>query len=91
MRTPAHRRTGYGDLKKTLFEHYWNHFAAARAAAPSSSPTAITSTRCCATAPNVPRVASKVLERARVACGWGIESRCGPMPDARSGATFYAA
>src|SRR6185295_16123484 len=22
---------GYGDLKKGLFEHYWNHFAAARA------------------------------------------------------------
>ncbi len=22
---------GYGDLKKSLFEHYWNHFAAARA------------------------------------------------------------
>jgi len=22
---------GYGDLKKTLFEHYWNYFAAARA------------------------------------------------------------
>ena len=22
---------GYGDLKKTLFEHYWEHFAAARA------------------------------------------------------------
>lgn len=22
---------GYGDLKKQLFEHYWNHFAAARA------------------------------------------------------------
>jgi tryptophanyl-tRNA synthetase len=22
---------GYGDLKKTLFEHYWNHFAPARA------------------------------------------------------------
>ena len=22
---------GYGDLKKTLFEHYWNHFTAARA------------------------------------------------------------
>src|SRR2546429_3468506 len=22
---------GYGDLKKVLFEHYWNHFAAARA------------------------------------------------------------
>jgi tryptophanyl-tRNA synthetase len=22
---------GYGDLKKTLFEHYWDHFAAARA------------------------------------------------------------
>ena len=22
---------GYGDLKKALFEHYWNHFAAARA------------------------------------------------------------
>ena len=21
---------GYGDLKKGLFEHYWNHFAAAR-------------------------------------------------------------
>jgi tryptophanyl-tRNA synthetase len=21
---------GYGDLKKALFEHYWNHFAAAR-------------------------------------------------------------
>jgi tryptophanyl-tRNA synthetase len=22
---------GYGDLKKGLFEHYWNYFAAARA------------------------------------------------------------
>jgi tryptophanyl-tRNA synthetase len=22
---------GYGDLKKALFENYWNHFAAARA------------------------------------------------------------
>src|SRR5262249_22402538 len=22
---------GYGDLKKALFEHYWNHFATARA------------------------------------------------------------
>jgi tryptophanyl-tRNA synthetase len=22
---------GYGDLKKALFEHYWNHFAEARA------------------------------------------------------------
>jgi tryptophanyl-tRNA synthetase len=22
---------GYGDLKKVLFEHYWNYFAAARA------------------------------------------------------------
>jgi len=22
---------GYGDLKKALFEHYWNYFAAARA------------------------------------------------------------
>ena len=21
---------GYGDLKKALFEHYWNHFAEAR-------------------------------------------------------------
>jgi tryptophanyl-tRNA synthetase len=21
---------GYGDLKKALFEHYWNYFAAAR-------------------------------------------------------------
>ena len=29
----AGRRLGYGDLKKALFEHYWNYFAAARAKA----------------------------------------------------------
>jgi tryptophanyl-tRNA synthetase len=29
--SPARRGLGYGDLKKALFEHYWNFFAAARA------------------------------------------------------------
>jgi tryptophanyl-tRNA synthetase len=39
---------GYGDLKKALFEHYWNHFAAARARSWWRTPTM--STRCCARA-----------------------------------------
>jgi len=30
-RSFARRRIGYGDLKKALFEHYWNYFAASRA------------------------------------------------------------
>ncbi len=61
---------GYGDLKKALFEHYWNYFAAAR-------------TRRAELAANVDfvekvlrdsalkagGVAAKVLQRARLACG----------------------
>jgi tryptophanyl-tRNA synthetase len=61
---------GYGDLKKALFEHYWNYFAAARArraefAANLDHVAAVLrdgSRRAHA-------VASVVLKRARTACG----------------------
>ena len=32
---------GYGDLKKALFEHYWNHFAPARARRAGSVTSAV--------------------------------------------------
>ncbi len=61
---------GYGDLKKALFEHYWNHFAAARArraelAANLDHVQAILRTG----AERARAVASVVLQRARKASG----------------------
>ena len=61
---------GYGDLKKALFEHYWNHFAAARArraelAADPGHVTRVLSDG----ADRARAVAGGVLQRARRACG----------------------
>jgi tryptophanyl-tRNA synthetase len=61
---------GYGDLKKALFEHYWNHFAPyrARRAELAANPDYVDqvlrdgAVRARATA-------SAVLRRARQACG----------------------
>jgi len=61
---------GYGDLKKTLFEHYWNHFSAARArrtelaASPDYVETVLREGAARARA-----VAQVVLQRARRAAG----------------------
>jgi tryptophanyl-tRNA synthetase len=61
---------GYGDLKKLLFETYWDYFAAARArraelaADPGSVNSVLTSGAAKARA-----VARKVLDRARIASG----------------------
>jgi tryptophanyl-tRNA synthetase len=61
---------GYGDLKKALFEHYWNYFAAARArrtelAANMDHVHAVLREG----ADRARAVASKVLQRARKGCG----------------------
>ncbi len=61
---------GYGDLKKALFEHYWNYFAAARArraelAANLDHVHAVLRDG----AQRARVVAGPVLRRARVACG----------------------
>ncbi|MDO8541465.1 MAG: tryptophan--tRNA ligase [Opitutaceae bacterium] len=61
---------GYGDLKKALFEHYWHHFAAARArraelAAHFDHVEGILREG----AERARAVASAVLTRARKACG----------------------
>jgi tryptophanyl-tRNA synthetase len=61
---------GYGDLKKTLFEHCWNHFAAARArraelAANRDHVEQVLRDG----AARARAVAAKVLARARQACG----------------------
>lgn len=61
---------GYGDLKKALFEHYWQHFAAARAkraelAANQDHVRQILRTG----AEKARAVATKVLERAKSASG----------------------
>src|SRR4029077_20855930 len=61
---------GYGDLKKALFEHYWNYFAAARAkraelAADSSYVDSVLADG----AARARGVAQKVLKRAKTACG----------------------
>jgi tryptophanyl-tRNA synthetase len=61
---------GYGDLKKALFEHYWNYFAAARArraelAANMDHVEAVLR----AGAERARAVASVVIERARKASG----------------------
>jgi len=61
---------GYGDLKKALFEHYWDYFAAARtrraelAANPDFVEKVLRDS-----ALKAGGVAGKVLQRARQACG----------------------
>ena len=45
---------GYGDLKKALFEHYWNYFAPMRQSGPNWRPTWTTFSRLLKTAPAVP-------------------------------------
>ena len=61
---------GYGDLKKALFEHYWNYFASARsrraelAANPDFVEKVLRDS-----ADKARAVAAKVLHRARLACG----------------------
>ncbi len=61
---------GYGDLKKALFENYWNYFAAARArraelAANLDHVNGVLAEG----AVRARALAQKVLKRARVACG----------------------
>ena len=63
---------GYGDLKKVLFEHYWNFFAAARArrAELTADPGHVERVLRDG-AERARAVASRVLARARKACGLG--------------------
>jgi tryptophanyl-tRNA synthetase len=61
---------GYGDLKKALFEHYWNHFAPARAkraelAANLDHVNQVLKDG----ALKAQALARKVLDRAKLACG----------------------
>ena len=61
---------GYGDLKKALFEHYWNYFAAARAkrAELAANPDYVEKVLR-DSANQAGAVGRKVLGRARAACG----------------------
>ncbi|MGA2177684.1 MAG: tryptophan--tRNA ligase [Verrucomicrobiota bacterium] len=61
---------GYGDLKKALFEYYWNYFAAARArrAELAANPDAVNHVLE-SSAAKARTLARKVLARARLACG----------------------
>jgi tryptophanyl-tRNA synthetase len=61
---------GYGDLKKALFEHYWNYFAAARArrAELAADPGYVNSVLT-GSAAKARALAVNVLARARLACG----------------------
>jgi tryptophanyl-tRNA synthetase len=61
---------GYGDLKKALFEHYWNHFAIARARRAELAANRDYVEQILRDGAGRARaVASKVLARARQACG----------------------
>jgi len=61
---------GYGDLKKSLFEHYWNYFAAARARrAELATNLDYVETVLRDGAGRARAVADGVLARARQACG----------------------
>jgi tryptophanyl-tRNA synthetase len=63
---------GYGDLKKTLFEHYWNFFAEARARRAELSANLDYVNQVLAEGARRARaVAAQVLARARKACGIG--------------------
>jgi len=61
---------GYGDLKKALFEHYWNYFAEARKkrAALAASPDFVNKILADG-ARKARTLAQKVLQRARKNCG----------------------
>jgi len=61
---------GYGDLKKTLFENYWNYFAGARArrAELAAQPDYVEKVLA-EGATKARNVAQKVLKRAKIACG----------------------
>ena len=61
---------GYGDLKKALFEHYWNYFASARTRrAELAANREFVEKVLRDSALKAGAVASKVLHRARLACG----------------------
>ena len=61
---------GYGDLKKALFEHYWSHFAAARAKRAELAANLDYVNKVLADGAERARaVAQKVLQRAKVASG----------------------
>ena len=61
---------GYGDLKKALFEHYWNYFAPARARrAELAANLEFVEKVLRDSALKAGEVAGKVLRRARLACG----------------------
>jgi tryptophanyl-tRNA synthetase len=61
---------GYGDLKKTLFEHYWNYFAAARVRRAELAANLDYVNQVLADGAKRARaVAGGVLSRARTACG----------------------
>jgi tryptophanyl-tRNA synthetase len=61
---------GYGDLKKALFEHYWNYFAAARAKrAGLAADIGYVNSVLENSAAKARALARKVLARARLACG----------------------
>jgi tryptophanyl-tRNA synthetase len=63
---------GYGDLKKALFEHYWNYFAPyrARRAELAGNPDYVQGVLRDG-AVRAREVAGRVLKRARQACGLG--------------------
>ncbi len=61
---------GYGDLKKALFEHYWNYFANARAKrAELAADIAAVNAVLDESAKKARALARPVLARARLACG----------------------
>jgi tryptophanyl-tRNA synthetase len=61
---------GYGDLKKALFEHYWNYFASARAKrAELAADVAYVNSVLEDSAAKARALARQVLTRARLACG----------------------
>ncbi|HKB89528.1 MAG TPA: tryptophan--tRNA ligase [Opitutaceae bacterium] len=61
---------GYGDLKKTLFEHYWNYFSAARARRSELLANLDYVNKVLSEGAERARgVAASVLKRARKACG----------------------
>ena len=61
---------GYGDLKKALFEHYWNYFATARAKrAELAAHLPYVEKVLTDGAAKARSLAQKVLHRARTACG----------------------
>jgi tryptophanyl-tRNA synthetase len=61
---------GYGDLKKALFDHYWGHFAEARARrAELAADPAEVDRQLAAGAEKARHVAARTLARVRQACG----------------------